>query len=85
MRNPKRYTNEMVWGEPDVITNPRPGLCQVFLDYWWVVNDQGQVALWENEFPQCNMNRSIAQRLGLGYGTDVVKIPVAFLPHNCEY
>jgi hypothetical protein len=64
-------------------------LVQVYEDYWWVVNENDELYFYGTQrspylSPQCNMNRSIAEKLATSVSYESVKevrqIPLVFVP-----
>lgn len=66
----------------------------VMVDYWWPVNDIGQVAMYQFGrrgqhplFPQANLDRSIAESVGkqtIPNYAGVIQIHTAFIEHRCD-
>jgi hypothetical protein len=59
------------------ITTPPSGTVMVYKDHWWAVTENDEVLLWDGHSPQCNVNKSIVERLS-PEGCRPVFIPVAF-------
>lgn len=69
------------------IKTPKPGrIC--YGPRWWAVTPDDKVLFFDTySSPQCNINRSIVERLGKGFNapeTIPVYVEMAFLPHNCS-
>lgn len=84
----KSNPDDYKWHTVEEISNPsgKGELLQVRTDLWWVTNDKGEVALWEDISPQANAHRKLAERFAKSVpgGVGVTFIPVAFLKHNCK-
>lgn len=71
------------WFPVEHVTDPRGTHVQVLRDYWWVVNDAGEVALFQGRKPQANRDYSIVQRgilPNIRGAVGIVQIPLAFAP-----
>lgn len=79
-----RPPEQMEWHETTYVTEPRGVYVQVYRDCWWATNDEGQIAIYRwrgGESPQCNMSKTIVERLGPDVGaTGSVFLPLAFMP-----
>ena len=60
---------------------PRSGMFSIFIDAWWCVDADGNPLFYsKHNYPQCNSNRSIAERLAKGFA--VKQLPVVYVPVN---
>lgn len=58
---------------------PRDGLFQIITESWWIVNEDGRPLVYSMaNSPQCNSNRSIAERIA--NGRPLKQIPIVYLP-----
>lgn len=77
-------SGEIEWHPKETILDPKGPYVQVFRDHWWAVDGQGQVALFADRgriYPQCNLHRSIAEKLSKSAGgVGIEQIPLAFIP-----
>jgi hypothetical protein len=80
-------TVSIVWRDKSEVTDLTkiPGhYMQVYRDYWWMTNELGQVAFWEDRgrlHPQCNPQKDLATFLSEKRGSSTaVQIPLAFIP-----
>jgi hypothetical protein len=72
------------------IETPRRGTCEVFLDYWWIVDPEKDAVIFYKRWkpghssPQFNGNKPVAEkilgRLWAPFGFEIRQVPVAFLP-----
>ena len=65
------------------LEDPPNGLYQVWKDAWWAVNADGNVFFYgATNSPQCNVHRSIAERVGMHApgAVGVVQIHLAHVP-----
>lgn len=80
---------------PDELANPAPGLATNYVNYWWMVDDQGRIAFYvghgsgKYHHPQCNVNEQISRDLVAtqtkrrergNYGSDAWAVDVVQLP-----
>lgn len=77
--------NQMFWHPKSKVTEPRNhSIVQVYRDFWWVVDKDGNIALWEGRAPQCNPSRELADILLKSTaskfgGVALEQIPLAFV------
>lgn len=77
------------WIDPAQLAEPRAGVVDVIRDNWWAVDARGRVCLYRwgrghrQISPQCNSSRAIAEKLRPAEAVGTIKIPFAFLPHEC--
>lgn len=58
---------------------PRGGLFRVFVDMWWMVDDDGNPMVWAPaNSPQCNAIRSVAERIA--GDRQVKQLPIVYMP-----
>jgi len=74
------------WSEPVTAPPASSGIWQLYVDHWWVTNDQGMIATYRRLAPQCNKDRRIVERLGSSVpgATGITQIPLVVMPHNCS-
>jgi len=66
------------------ITTPKAGrIC--YGPSWWQVTENDEVLFYKRIWhsPQCNVNKSIVERLKRPFVKEIRFIEMAFLPHNC--
>jgi hypothetical protein len=87
----RRYLNQHVWKTIEEVSTPPAGYSDVHVlrDMWWILNAEGKVCLYENEFAQANPDRNIALAMAKdsylpGATGQIVQIPFAFVGHTCE-
>ena len=51
---------------------------------WWQVTENDEVLFYKGISPQCNMNKSIVERLKGPLCKEVRWIEMTYLPHNCN-
>lgn len=57
----------------------RGGLFKIITDAWWLVDDDGNPLFYsKHDYPQCNQNKEITDRLA--NGRNVKQIPVVYIP-----
>ena len=72
----------MKWHPQEFITHPANGsFVQVYRDYWWIVDKDDQIAIWDGRSPQCNPSLSIAYRFvgRIEGAVGAIQIPLAFI------
>lgn len=58
---------------------PRGGLFTIIQDEWWRVDEDGNPLFYsKNNYPQCNSNRSITERLAKG--GNIKQLPFVYVP-----
>ena len=77
------------WPVDQVTTKPSGIFFKAVRDHWWVFNEFGQVAAYVSPrgsvSPQCNLHKSVAERLCGEYdGRDVRQLPLALIPIRIE-
>lgn len=59
--------------DPATLSEPAPGLAHNYVDYWWLVDEQGRIAFFTHRgssiyaSPQCNSDARTAQQLAQGH------------------
>jgi hypothetical protein len=68
------------WVDKENITTPKTGLT-AYVDYYWLLNEDGQVCLYEGYSPQANPHRIVCEKLmsGVPGAVSIELIPVAYL------
>lgn len=60
---------------------PRDGFFQIITDAWWSVDDDGNPLFFDTaNYPQCNQNRAIAERIA--GSREVKQLPVVYIPRK---
>lgn len=79
-------SGEMVWHPQSYITDIPENYkyVQVLKDHWWALDENNNVAFYEDRSPQCNPNEKLMRNhveRGVAPGAVTIeKIPVAFVP-----
>jgi hypothetical protein len=73
------------WGDPPTALPSTNGVYEIYVDTWWAVNEDEQVALYRSS-PQCNANEQIARRVAKNIPgcVGVKQIPLVVLRHRCN-
>lgn len=71
------------------LTKPKNGLCDVYVDYYWVVDSEDHVFIFRGTCPQANKHLELCERFKDNFKsmspngqTSVVKVGVAYLKAN---
>lgn len=78
--------NEKNWKRVPVddLVNPKGGGPHMILrEHWWCVDADNNVFFYKESSPQCNVNKSIVERLATHPdAVGVIHIPIAIYPFN---
>lgn len=68
------------WVDKENVTTAKTGLT-AYVDYWWLLNEDGQVCLYEGYSPQANPNKIVAEKVmpSVPGAVSMELIPVAYL------
>lgn len=81
------HNDRFHWHPQSYVTEPQGNLVQVIRNSWWYTNDNGEVAIYGKNSPQCNTNPVLVDRLiaSIPGAVDKVFIPIAFVPYYEDY
>lgn len=62
----------------------KSGYFHCYKDYWWVINANNEVMVYNGRSPICNANETIVKQMrDRNYpDCDVIQVPFVFLPFN---
>lgn len=68
------------WVDKENITTPKTGLT-AYVDYYWLLNEDGQVCLYEGYSPQANPHKIVAEKVmpTVPGAVSMELIPVAYI------